>query len=77
MSITISDGRLAAQLAAAADSVVVRGPDGKIIGKFTPEQAPPILISEEELRRHADPTTGKWFSAAEVEAKLRDLRCTQ
>jgi len=76
MSITISDSRLAAELSAAAEGVVVRGPDGKIIGKFTPEQAPPILISEEELRRRADPNTGKWFTAAEVEAKLRELRCT-
>ena len=46
MSITIADGRLAAELANAGDAVVVRGPDGKIIGK------------------------------TEVEAKLREWRCT-
>ena len=76
MSITIADDRLAAELARAADTVEVRGPDGKIIGKFTPSKAPPILISEEELARRADPNSGKWFTAAEVEAKLRALRCS-
>jgi len=76
MSITIVDGRLAAELAGAGNTVVVRGPDGKIIGKFTPETAPPPLISEEELRRRAEDVTAKHYTAAEVEAKLRELRCT-
>ena len=76
MSITIADSRLAAELASAGDAVVVRGPDGKIIGKFTPERAPPPLISDEELQRRADTTTGKWFTAAEVEAKMKEWRCT-
>ena len=77
MSITIADDRLAAEFARLADTVEVRGPNGKIIGTFTPSQAPPMLISEEELKRRADDLTGKTFTAAEVEAKLRELRCTQ
>jgi len=75
MSITIADSRLAAELAGAGDAVVVRGPDGKIMGKFTPEKAPPLLISEEELRRRRDDHTSKTYTAAEVEAKLREWQC--
>ncbi len=77
MSITIVDDRLAAEFAMLADTVQVRGPNGKIIGTFTPSQAPPMLISEEELKRRSDPNSGTWFSAAEVEAKLKELRCTK
>ncbi len=77
MSITIADDRLAAEFARLADTVEVRGPNGKIIGTFTPSQAPPMLISEEELKRRSDDKTGKWFSAAEVEAKLRELQSTK
>jgi len=77
MSITIADGRLAAEFAGTADATVVRGPDGKIIGKFIPEQAPPPPnISEEELQRREDDRTSKTHTAAEVEAKIREWRCT-
>ncbi len=77
MSITIADDRLAAEFALLSDTVQVRGPNGKIIGIFTPSQAPPMLISEEELKRRSDPNSGKWFTAAEVEAKLKKLRCSK
>ncbi len=77
ISITIKDDRLATEFALLADTVQVRGPNGKIIGTFTPSQAPPMLISEEELKRRTEDRTAKTFTAAEVEAKLRELRCTQ
>jgi len=48
--------------------------DGKVIGKFIPEQAPPPNISEEELRHREVDRTSKTYSAAEVEAKIREWR---
>ena len=42
---------------------------------FTPIPRPPEPeISEDELRAIEDSTTGKWHTAAEVEAKIRELR---
>lgn len=76
MSITIPDDRLAAELAQVGAPVEVRAPDGQYLGEFTPARlkCPPINISEEELRRRENDTTGKWYTAEEVEAKLRELR---
>lgn len=76
MSITITDG-LADEFGRADAPVEVRGPDGRILGTFTPKKRPPEPdISEEELLRRENDTTGKWYTAAEVEAKLRELRCS-
>jgi hypothetical protein len=78
MSITIADEKLISQLVGADESVEVRASDGRYLGTFSPasNRGPEPNISEDELRAREDPTTGKWFTAAEVEAKLRDLRCT-
>ncbi len=77
MSITIADDRLVSDLARADAPVAIRAADGRILGTFTPVVRPPEPdISEEELRRREDSTTGKWYIAAEVEAKLRELRCS-
>ncbi len=77
MSITITDD-LTGEFGWAAEPVEVRTPDGRVLGTFTPAPArgPEPNISEEEMRRLEDPTTGKWYTAAEVEAKLRELRCS-
>ena len=76
MSITIT-GDLAGEFGKASAPVEVRTPDGRVLGTFTPAVRPPEPdISEEELRRLEDPTTGRWYTAAEVEAKLRELRCS-
>ncbi len=78
MSITIADDRLATELARADAPVEVRTSDGQYLGEFTPARlkCPPINISEEELRRREEDTTSKTYTAAEVEAKLQELRCT-
>jgi propanediol dehydratase small subunit len=77
MSITIP-GDLAAEFGRAGEAVEVRGPDGRVLGTFTPAVRPPEPnISEEELRRREEDTTSKTYTAAEVEAKLRELRCTR
>jgi hypothetical protein len=77
MSITIT-GELADEFGRADEPVEVRAPDGRVLGTFTPAKPlPEPDISEEELQRIENDTTGKWYTAAEVEAKLRALRCSQ
>lgn len=74
MFITIN-GTLADEFGRAGEPVEVRAPGGRLLGTFTPNQRPPEpCISEEELLRRESDTTGKWYTAAEVEAKLRGLR---
>ena len=76
MSITIT-ADLADEFGRAGEPVEVRAPDGRLIGTFTPARRPPEPnISEEELRRREADTTSKTYTAAEVEAKLRELRCS-
>jgi hypothetical protein len=77
MSVTIVDEKLSAELAQANGPVQVRSRDGRILGLFTPQPFPEPNISEEELLRRENDTTGKNYTAAEVEAKLRELRCSQ
>lgn len=77
MSITIADDRLVAELARTDEPVEVRAPDGRVLGTFTPVPPPEPDIPEDELRRREDATTGKWYTAADVEAKLRELRCSR
>jgi hypothetical protein len=75
MSITIADAHLASEFAHAPSPVEVRAPDGRVLGTFVPAtRLPEPNISEEELRRREEATAGKWYTAAEVEAKLREWR---
>ncbi len=73
MSITITDD-LADEFGKAGEPVEVRGPDGRLLGTFLPRYPGEPDISEEEMQRLEDPTTGKWYTGEEVEAKLRELR---
>ncbi len=76
MSITITS-ELAEEFGKADAPVEVRTPDGRVLGTFTPARhLPEPDISEEELQRIENDTTGKWNTATEVEAKLRELRCS-
>lgn len=76
MSVTITDEKLITDLDRSRGSVEVRAAAGRILGVFIPTERPPEPpISEEELRRREeDRTPGTWYTAAEVEAKLRELR---
>jgi hypothetical protein len=76
MTITVADNRLVAELARTSEPIEMRAPDGRVLGTFTPAPAHPPEpdISEEELQRIENDTSGKWHTAAEVEAKLRELR---
>jgi len=80
MSITIPSN-LADEFGRAGQPVEVRGPDGRVLGTFTPTAKHPYFepeITEDELRAINDPASCKWHTAAEVEAKLKELRrCSQ
>ena len=79
MSVTIPDAASAAVLAQSVGAEIeVFAPDGRLIGRFTPAPRPgmsfPELgITDEELDRRANDPNG-WVTAAEVEARLRQLK---
>ncbi|WP_020471838.1 hypothetical protein [Zavarzinella formosa] len=75
MSVTIADGQLAAIFARVAGPVEVRSPDGRVLGMFTPQSAEPVVSPEEIERLLADPKT-RWHTVEEVQARLRELRCS-
>lgn len=79
MSVTIGDAASAAALLAAAGQVEVFGPDGQVLGRFTPTPRPGMMFPElgmtdEELARLDNDPNPVWVPAAEVEARLRSLR---
>lgn len=80
MSVTIHDAAAVAALASTTGiDVEIRGPDGQLLGLFTPAPRPgmsfPELgITDEEMdRRRTDPNA-KWVTGEEVMARLRSLR---
>ena len=80
MTLTIPDRTIAATFATATGfGVEVRGPDGVLLGRFTPAPRPgmsfPELgITDEEMdRRIADPNS-VWVTGEEVVARLNSLR---
>ncbi len=82
MSIQIQDPTTADVLATTTASEEVRGPDGRLLGRFTPVAALPGYIPEfdttvEELDRiRTDPNT-RWVTPEEVIARLREIdRCS-
>lgn len=79
MSILIADEQLTAKLDRADGPLEICARDGRRLGFFTPakpaqRQLEP-RISEEELRRRETDPNAKWYTAEEVEAKIRELRC--
>jgi hypothetical protein len=82
MSIVIRDEPTAAALAKAADPQDVRGPDGKLIGRFIPVAKltlsfPELDITDEELRQRMNDPNAKWHTPEEVMARLREIdRCS-
>lgn len=79
MPLTITDPATAAALAAATAIDEVRGPDGQLLGRFIPAPRPGLEfpefgMSSAQMRMLADDPNTKWVPAAEVEARLRELR---
>jgi hypothetical protein len=80
MSVTIRDEATAATLATVTGvEVEIRGPDGQLLGRFTPAPRPgmsfPELgVTDEEMFRRLDDPDAKWVTGDEVMARLRSLR---
>jgi len=79
MSVTIHDAAAVAVLASTTGvDVEVRGPDGQLLGRFTPAPRPGMMfpefgVTDEEMDRRLNDPEG-WVSAEEVNARLRELR---
>lgn len=73
--ITITDEQLRAAFNSAERPVNICGPDGKMIGFFTPLRLAdiPLQISEEELARRFADKTGPWYTTDEVKRHLEGL----
>lgn len=80
MSVTIHDAEAVAALASTTGiEVEIRGPDGQLLGRFTPAPRPgmsfPELgITDEEMDRRLNDPNAKWVTGEEVMARLRSLR---
>jgi hypothetical protein len=80
MSLTITDpATLAALVAATEPQVELRGPDGQLLGRYTPAPRPGMMFPElgmtdEELDRLESNPNAKWYTVDEVMARLRSLR---
>ena len=79
MSVTIQDATTADLLGRRVGiEIEVFGPDGRLLGRFTPAPRPGVSfpeigMSDEELTRVKDDPNG-WASVDEVNALLRRLR---
>lgn len=78
MSVTVRDTETVLALGKATGSEVeIFGPDGRLLGRFTPAPRPGMTypefgMTDEEIDRLANDPNG-WVSAADVEARLRQL----
>ena len=72
------DPVLAKTLNQASEPLAIWSPEGIVIGYFTPAKQSyrhiQIPLSEEELRRREADHTSKTYTAAEVRAKLEELK---
>lgn len=79
-AINISDKATAAALAASVGTEIeVRGPDGQLLGRFTPAPRPGMMfpefgVTDEEMFRRLNDPNAKWVTGDEVMARLRSLR---
>lgn len=82
MAIPVKDQELAALLAAAMGVQEVRGPDGRLLGRFTPEPRPGVSVPESgmtdaELAHILDDPKTVWVSPERVMERLGEIdRCS-
>ena len=80
MTLTIPDETIAATFATATGfGVEVRGPDGQLLGRFTPSprpgmSCPELGVTDEELLREVNDPDATWVTAEVVNARMRELR---
>ena len=73
--VKITDAALEAELRSAKHDVMLKGADGRYLGRYTPIDAASMElgISEEELERRLNDPNAKWFTSQEVIGRLRAL----
>jgi hypothetical protein len=82
MSILIRDEPTIAALATATGPQEIRGPDGQLLGYFSPTPIPKVSfpefgVTDEELERELHDPNTKWVTPEEVMARLREIdRCS-
>ncbi len=79
MSFTITDPNTLAAFVSTGSEIEILGPDGQLLGRFTPAPRPgmsfPELgITDEEMYRRLNDPNAKWVTGDEVMARLRSLR---
>ena len=80
MSVTIRDQAAANTLGESVGyEVDVFGPDGRLLGRFTPAPRPGMSfpefgVTDEEMDRRLNDPNAKWFTGEEVIARLRSIR---
>jgi hypothetical protein len=81
MPILIADEQLTAKLEQADTPVEICARDGRRLGFFTPSKPAQHQlepgISREEAERRLNDQNAKWFTAEQVEARMRELRCSR
>ena len=83
MTVTITEPAAFAALSTATGvEIEVRGPDGQLLGRFTPEPRPDMMFPEfgmtvEDMDRRLNDPNAKWVTGEEVMARLRSLRDAQ
>ena len=75
MPILIRDEPTATVLASATEPQEVRGPDGRLLGHFTPAPPPKVSfpelgITDEEMDRRLNDPNAKWYTGEEVKKRL-------
>lgn len=80
MSVIIRDAHTVEALAQAVGAEIeLRGPDGQLLGRFTPAPRPGMMFpefgrSDEEIDQILNDPNTRWVSGEEVEARLRSLK---
>ena len=78
---TINDPTLAASFAAITTPQELRGPDGRVLGRYIPASPtmtfPEADITDEELQRRLNNPNSVWRTPNEVMEHLRQLRKAQ
>lgn len=78
MPIEIRDEPTAAAMASATGLQEVRGPDGRVLGRFIPAPKPglsypEIGLTDAELMERLNNPNAKWYTPEEVMARLREI----
>jgi hypothetical protein len=80
MIVTISDQTTALALSqTVGPQVEVYGPDGRLLGRFTPAPRPGMMspelgMTDAEINKLENDPNAKWFTADDVSARLRSLQ---